>query len=81
MAFGFPMLVVFRTWLLGFPGWLLGGLSRALVPRFRAGLLGFRGCLFESLDGLFPMDDGGLFRGFGALFLVLNVGFSYSLFK
>ncbi|PKU62034.1 hypothetical protein MA16_Dca012143 [Dendrobium catenatum] len=69
MAFGFPVLAVFRDWLLGFLGWLLDGLSRALMPWFRAGLFGFRGCLFESLVGRFPVADGGLFRGFGALFL------------
>ncbi|PKU60796.1 hypothetical protein MA16_Dca027790 [Dendrobium catenatum] len=62
------MLTVFRSWLHGFLGWLLGGLSRALVPRFRAGLLGFRGCLFRSLAGLFPAAVWGLFHGFDALF-------------
>ncbi|PKU84471.1 hypothetical protein MA16_Dca002984 [Dendrobium catenatum] len=81
MVFGFPVLVVFRAWLLGFHGWLfpclgslvssvgcwfsvLGGLSRALVPRFRAWPLGFAQLPLQVLAGLFSREVGGAFPWF-----------------
>ncbi|PKU67978.1 hypothetical protein MA16_Dca007013 [Dendrobium catenatum] len=65
-----PWLVVFVPWLHDFHGWLLvfraGWFSRALVPRFCAGLFGFCGCLFGFLAGLLPVGVGGFFVACGA---------------